>query len=480
MEGLSARTGHVPSDVCRHLTERLAQAFPGCAPHVSDEVLDWSAGDSRHIARWSWPADASKTVTLSLRWRQLGYCAGFVSSWLGELLLYRRQPGWEASDDWHIEGRTSVRWHILESPAEDFDAPHQAVYTSPQVHELLPKPIGETQPACIASMLGSSPAFIQACALLKAAAPTRVTVLLTGETGVGKERFANALHQLSPRADQAFVAVNCAALPLELIESELFGAERGSYTGAHVARAGRIERADGGTLLLDEIGELPPAAQAKLLRVLQSGEVERLGTTQVRKVDVRIIAATNVDLEAAVQAGRFRADLLYRLDVYRIHIPPLRERGEDVELMAKAFLTRFSTLHGKRLSGFSAAAIEALCRHPWPGNIRELENRIERAVILTPEGERVSSIHFPSGISGTPITREPMRATLSAEQTSSLLQDFYRHGMSLPAYVDQLMLDAVANAGGNLSAAARKLGITRPQLSYRLSQAHHRSLQAPI
>ena len=192
---------------------------------------------------------------------------------------------------------------------------------------------------------------------------------------------------MSARRDKPFVAINCAALPGELIESELFGAEKGAYTGAGSARPGRFERADGGTLMLDELGELPLPAQAKLLRVLQSGEVERLGGVQPRRVDVRVVAATNVDLEAAVAAGRFRRDLMYRLNVYPIRIPPLRERLPDIEPLAMHLLQRFSAQHGKRVAGFSDRALDAMRRYPWPGNVRELENLIERGVILVGPGE---------------------------------------------------------------------------------------------
>jgi transcriptional regulator with GAF, ATPase, and Fis domain len=209
-----------------------------------------------------------------------------------------------------------------------------------------------------------------------------VSVLLTGETGVGKERFARALHTLSDRAGGPFVAVNCAALPAELIEAELFGVEKGAYTGAHATRAGRFERADGGTLFLDEVGDMPLPAQAKLLRVLQEGEVERLGAEQPRKVNVRLVAATNVDLEAAVAAGRFRRDLLYRLNVYPIAIPALRERTADIAPLAQHLLQRYAAQHHKRLLGFSDRAMAALQAHDWPGNVRELENLVERGVIL--------------------------------------------------------------------------------------------------
>jgi transcriptional regulator with PAS, ATPase and Fis domain len=304
-------------------------------------------------------------------------------------------------------------------------------------------------------------------------------VLLTGETGVGKERFARALHQLSDRREAPFVAVNCAALPGELIEAELFGVEKGAYTGAHASRAGRFERADGGTLFLDEIGEMPLAAQAKLLRALQEGEIERIGSEAPRKVRVRVVAATNVDLEAAVAQGRFRRDLLYRLNVYPIRIPALRERTGDIADLARSMLGRFAALHGKRITGISERAMQALHTHPWPGNVRELENLIERGVILTAQGGAIElehvfpeapDLHREAGLG----PRGELADLGSREQRELLdrvLERVLGSGLSLDQLEQRLLESAVAASGGNLSAAARRLGITRPQLAYRLKRA---------
>jgi transcriptional regulator with GAF, ATPase, and Fis domain len=262
-----------------------------------------------------------------------------------------------------IEGRPLSEWPDAEAMSRDYAADSLIVRLEDlqsQVDTLR----STLQPADeLGPLIGRSKAFGAAAELLRKAAATQVTVLLTGETGVGKERFARALHAMSARKGKPFVAVNCAALPGELIESELFGAEKGAYTGAGAARQGRFERADGGTLMLDELGELP--AQAKLLRVLQHGEIERLGGTQTRKVDVRVIAATNVDLQAAVAGGRFRSDLMYRLNVYPIRIPPLRERVDDIEPLAAHLLQRFAALHGKRVAGFTDRALDAMRSYPW-------------------------------------------------------------------------------------------------------------------
>ncbi|HET8724275.1 MAG TPA: sigma-54 dependent transcriptional regulator [Anaeromyxobacteraceae bacterium] len=231
-------------------------------------------------------------------------------------------------------------------------------------------------------MVGTAPAFRAALDTLRQVAPASATVLLLGESGTGKELAARLLHDLSPRAGAPFVPVNCAAIPETILESELFGYERGAFTGAAQRKEGRFQRAHGGTLFLDEVGDMSPAVQAKLLRVLQDGVVERLGGTQPVQVDVRIVAATNRDLAAEVRAGRFREDLFYRLDVVTVRLPPLRERREDVPLLAAAFLARFAERNRRAVSGFSDAALQALSAHDWPGNVRELQHAIERAVVL--------------------------------------------------------------------------------------------------
>jgi two-component system, NtrC family, response regulator HydG len=236
-------------------------------------------------------------------------------------------------------------------------------------------------------MVGVSSAFKAACHMLTRVAPTKASVLFTGESGVGKEMFASTLHRISPRAAKPFVAVNCAAIPDALVESELFGVERGAFTGASVSRAGRFERADGGTLFLDEIGTLSLVAQGKLLRALQEGEVERVGGTRTIKVDVRVVAATNVDLRDAVKAGRFREDLFYRLNVYPIHLPPLRERREDIPLLMSHFLHLYGRTHGRKLAGYTpsggegAAGLRVPRQHPRaaePGRARRDQRRRRR------------------------------------------------------------------------------------------------------
>jgi transcriptional regulator with GAF, ATPase, and Fis domain len=250
-----------------------------------------------------------------------------------------------------------------------------------------PAPTGPV-PSLIApgSIIGSSPAFAVALDRLNQVAPLDVTVMLCGETGTGKELFAKALHERSRRHRGPFVRVNCAELPPTLIESELFGHERGAFTGATALRQGRFELADGGTIFLDEIGDLAPELQAKLLRALQEGEFERVGSSKVRSVDVRIVAATHVDLEAAVAEERFRADLYYRLNVFPITLPPLRERRRDIQELVWAFIRRRQRDLGRQITTVPPAILDALTRYDWPGNVRELENVIERALIRSTDG----------------------------------------------------------------------------------------------
>ena len=329
-------------------------------------------------------------------WTQIGYACGYTSAFMGRTILYKEI---ECSGSGHNNCR------IVGKPVEEWEdaAGHMRFFTpesiADQLFDLqtqvvqLRATIGEKE-ALPGDMVGSSPGFRAAYGLLKQAASSQITVLLLGETGVGKEMFARCLHESGPRRDRPFVAVNCAAIPHDLVEAELFGVEKGAYTGALVSRHGRFERADGGTLFLDEIGELPLAAQSKLLRVLQEGEIERLGDQKTRKVNVRVIAAANGDLHRLVKGGKFRSDLYYRLNAYQVEIPPLRERKEDISPLAKRFLAKYSAIHGKKLRGFTDKAKRALLTYTWPGNIRELQNMIERGVILAPSGTRIEVNHL--------------------------------------------------------------------------------------
>ncbi|HKQ97482.1 MAG TPA: sigma 54-interacting transcriptional regulator [Candidatus Polarisedimenticolia bacterium] len=298
-------------------------------------------------------------------------------------------------------------------------------------------------------------------------AQTETTVLLTGESGTGKEVIARLIHRGSPRSGGPFAALNCAALPEALLESELFGHEKGAFTGAMAARAGRIEQAAGGVLFLDEVGEMTPAVQAKLLRVLQEREYQRLGGTRPLKADVRIIAATNRDLEASITRGEFREDLFYRLRVFEIQLPPLRERAQDIVPMAEAFLEEIGTLVGRPASGLTRAAHDALRAYHWPGNVRELRNALERATILC-DGGRIDLEHLPFGI-GNGAREGLSRASASAELNA--MTPIAADGAKLRDVERDLVVRALKEAGNNRSQAARRLGITRSQL-YTQIQRH--------
>ena len=465
-----------------HMLEGAVQVTP-----LAFEI-DEAAGHFLGQFRWdhSWEAEAQVRdfgpQEEPACWMLLGYASGYTSAFFKRSVLFKEvQCAACGHDHCRIEGRFAEAWPDSEAMARDYD-PDSVLVQLDELQSQVQTLRTQLQPADeLGPLIGRSRAFEQTAALLRKAAATQVTVLLTGETGVGKERFARALHAMGTRADKPFVAINCAALPAELIESELFGAEKGAYTGAASARMGRFERAHGGTLMLDELGELPLPAQAKLLRVLQTGEIERLGGHEARRVDVRVVAATNVDLEQAVQEGRFRHDLLYRLNIYPIRIPPLRERADDIELLAMHLLQKYAVRHGKRLAVFTDRALLAMRAHAWPGNVRELENLIERGVILTPSDESVDADllfpHITMQAGATVNARGALERTVAApaHQAASLYDTLLHSGLSLEALEDTLIREAVARAGGNLSAAARALGLTRPQLSYRLSRLNERA-----
>ena len=457
-----------------HMLEGAVQVTP------EKFELDLESGSHLGIFRWdhSWEVETHLKhfgpQTEAVCWMLIGYASGYVSAFMGQKVIYKEiQCGACGHSHCRIEGRPLKDWPDGELLQEDYEADSLLVRMEDLHAELESLRTSISPRDDLGELIGRSKAFNLSIELLRKAATTQVTVMLTGETGVGKERFARTLHGMSLRADKPFVAVNCAALPNELIESELFGAEKGAYTGAGTARQGRFERADGGTLFLDELGDLPMAAQAKLLRVLQNGEVERLGSTQVRKVDVRVVAATNVDLEAAVAAGRFRRDLMYRLNVYPIPIPPLRERVEDIEPLANHLLAQFMAQHNKRVAGLTDRALDAMRHYPWPGNIRELENLIERGLIITAAGQMVDVEDLfaipPTYQSVTVNESGKLQQSVSAD-FNALYEDLQKRGLSLEELEDGLLQEAVSRTGGNLSAAARTLGLTRPQLSYRLQK----------
>ncbi|WP_306603591.1 sigma-54-dependent Fis family transcriptional regulator [Azonexus sp.] len=411
-------------------------------------------------------------------WMQQGYANGYLSSFLGRQMLVREI-------ECKAMGHATCR--IIGKAVEQWDAPEndlrylqaQEFVQSPnnrQFYFQRQEPSANEIPAK-SNLVGISSGFNTVCHMIQRVAPTRATVLFLGESGVGKEQFARTLHNISDRSAQPFVAINCAAIPEQLIESELFGVEKGGYSGAAQSRPGRFERADGGTLFLDEIGTLSLVAQGKLLRALQEGEIERIGDTRVRTVDVRIVAATNEDLRKLVEAGQFRDDLFYRLNVFPVQIPPLRERKEDILLLVEHFMNRFCALHKRQVTGFTEGAIEALMRYAWPGNIRELENLIERGVILAPDEGAIDIDHlFTSGeklaLNPTAESKAPdwSDSTDSKPQLAEALHEALADSrISLDQLEEIAVTQALQLAAGNVSGAAKILGTTRARVAYRLS-----------
>jgi two-component system response regulator AtoC len=305
------------------------------------------------------------------------------------------------------------------------------------------------------NIVGGSDAMREIFASISRVAPTRATVLLCGESGVGKDMIARAIHHHSPRADRPFVKINCTALPENLMESELFGYEKGAFTGANTSKPGKFEQADTGTVFLDEIGDVPGSIQVKLLRILQEREFERLGSNKTRHIDVRVLAATNVDLRAALEQGTFREDLYYRLNVLPLNIPPLRDRKEDIPFLARHFVKKLRKDLGSPVESISDAAIQRLLEYHWPGNVRELENVIERSMVLASNPVlEVADIKLDTG---------PQARVASVD-------NFLPEGMTLDQFEQSIIREALHRANGNKSQAARLLGLTRNALRYRLSQ----------
>lgn len=324
-----------------------------------------------------------------------------------------------------------------------------------QLHERLDQKYGVT------SLVGDSPALNEVLDVVRQVAPTRTTVLITGESGTGKEVVAKTIHQLSPRARGPWVAVHCAGLPASLLESELFGHEKGAFTGAHERRAGRVELAQGGTLFLDEIGEIDATTQVKLLRFLGERTFERLGSNKTHTADVRLVAATNKDLRAMVRAGTFREDLYFRLAVVPVHLPPLRDRLSDIPQLAATFVREFAKENGRSVKGIETAAMDLMLKYRWPGNVRELRTAVEHAVVLC-RGEWIGVRDLP------PSVRTPAVES-AAMETRQVLGG---GRVTLREAERQLLIHALEECGGNRTEAARKLGISRRTLHRKLHEFH--------
>jgi transcriptional regulator with GAF, ATPase, and Fis domain len=462
-----------------------AEVDPAHGHFLGEYLWHDSAEDDEHVRLYGIGVEPAC-------WMQIGYASGFASVFMGLPILFREvECRSQGAAQCRIIGKPVDSWEDAEEDLRYLraDALTSGLSAGRQVHVPGTSPGGEEPRSLLEdpSVVGASAGFNAVCHMVRRVASSQASVLFLGESGVGKEILARALHRISPRVNGAFVAVNCAAIPNDLIESELFGVERGAFTGAVQSRPGRFERASGGTLFLDEIGILSWTAQGKLLRALQEREIERVGDTHSRKVDVRVVAATNLDLREEVAAGRFREDLYFRLNVFPIRVPPLRERREDIPIFLNHFLRKFNLRDRRSVAGFTRRAIDTMLAYHWPGNIRELENLVERGVILAADGgaidvnhlfvggERLDASMLGIGQDGvltgeTTATDDEVPVDRVGAKFASLLQGkaVDDNGASLDDIEALLMQRAVEQAGGNLSAAARMLGISRPKLEYRL------------
>jgi two-component system, NtrC family, response regulator AtoC len=352
----------------------------------------------------------------------------------------------------------------------DKDEVRAIVAKALKTRQLAGEEVSQVPPGARFGIIGTSAGILDIYAVLERVADTPTTVLLTGESGTGKELVARALHAHSSRNDKPFIKVNCAAIPKELIESELFGYERGAFTGAVSSKPGRFELANGGTLFLDEIGEIPVEMQVKLLRALQESEFERVGGIKTIHVDVRLVAATNRDLKKLLASGTFREDLFYRLNVVPIRLPALRERAGDIPALVEHFLTKFNERLKKHVASIEPDALEALSSYPWPGNIRELENVIERAVLFC-DGQKLRAEDLPPEVRGplaaplTPITDADLQAALAGEGG---LKEHVKVAMS--RLERELVGHALTQTGGNVTHAARLLKISRKGLQLKMKE----------
>ena len=518
--GLITRVGYnsgsQDADLARKLrnSARAADAaFMGAQLHMLEGVariepvrLDVDEEQGRFDGEFNWhgSAEAEQHVRLYgigasvVCWQQTGYASGFSSRFMGRPVLFREvQCRAQGAPHCVIVGKRVEDWVDAEDDLRMLRA--DSLSRGPSAASARPNGEAATAPSSAQSLLGDadvvgvSAGFNAVCHMVRRAARTEATVLFLGESGVGKEVLARSLHRIGPRAGGPFVAVNCAAIPEGLVEAELFGVEKGAYTGAQSSRAGRFERADGGTLFLDEIGILSWTAQGKLLRALQDREIERVGSSKTCKVDVRVVAATNLELREAVQGGRFRDDLFYRLNVLPVRVPPLRERREDIPVFMNHFLRKFNQRDRRNVTGFTGRAIDAMLAYHWPGNIRELENLVERGVVLAADNGAIDTPHLFVGgeqldVQWLALERDGSLRASSAQvdaldAPASDPEELGRRVLAmLGGAADAqatplgdveaaLIRSAMARTGGNQSAAARLLGLTRAQFVYRLKTA---------
>lgn len=446
-------------------------------------------------------------------WMQLGYASGYASMVMGRPVLYKEIACKGRGDQQCIiAGKFADAWNKDDlHELYDLHGYNHATIPSSSINKHGNKDLPASMPT---NIVGASNAFKVLCHQLKKVSGTDATVLLQGESGVGKELFARQLHDISPRKNHPFISINCAAIPEDILEAELFGVEKGAFTGAHRTRIGKFERANKGTIFLDEIGLLSYSAQGKLLRILQEFEFERLGGENTVKIDIRVIAATNEDLyQLSNKYSRFRKDLFYRLNACPIYIPPLRERASDIPLLMDFFLKKYAKKYNKSITGFTKKTVKELIMHPWEGNIRELENYIERCVILSDDNKAISIDDFPSLQNKTQFkapppqqselkqmsddiqtlirtfTLEKNTTTKKVESTetasaidsmaTSKTADYHckqifsfikEDKLNIDSALDQIIAYALEEAHGNISEAARLLGITRARVAHRMKR----------
>ena len=417
-------------------------------------------------------------------WQQVGYASGYASAFFGRPFLFR---------ELECVAMGHSKCFLVGKPAEEWDDPESELrYFRAENYSSRPKGSPKADTGIDSDLrigtrtiVGASAAFNVVFNLIDKVAPTNAPVLFLGESGVGKEVFARELHKRSKRADKPMIAINCAAIPENLVEAELFGVEKGAFTGAVATRPGRFERADGGTLFLDEIGTLTHSAQGKLLRVLQEGEFERVGGIAPLTANVRIIAATNANLRDDIKAGRFRADLFHRLNVFPVRIAPLRERRADIPLLINHFQRKFARQHNKTLKTLSQDVLRAFMSYDWPGNVRELENIVERGVILADDELPIDVHHLMTEADRDADAEggDPFRAYLldrrsSTSATGSLGGQMLESGLGADGAVSAMIREALARTGGNVSETARLTGMTRSQVNYWLKRNRPADVQS--
>ena len=456
-------------------TLRISAYAGECQVPVPTHAIPMTEQELEHRIEFDLVQDIQATIPAESERQRLVLSSG-LRSWLrvplwssgeiqGGLSFFHKEPGRYDSEDAEVARRLADRIGLtlsLHRLAEEARVAAEAKDRAERLEATVETLTSELESRGRGRVVGVSPSWKEVLTQVARVAPSETTVLITGESGTGKEIVAKLIRQGSPRVGKPFVAVNCAALPEQLLESELFGHERGAFTGAISTKIGRLEQAAGGTLFLDEIAEMAPVLQAKLLRVLQEREFQRLGGTRVLKSDVRVLAATNRDLTAAIGKGELREDLYYRLNVFEIHIPALRERREDILPLAEAFLEELSRSMGRSVAGISKDARDWLNAYPWPGNVRELRNAIERAILLC-DGALIARDHLPAALGQADAVRQgraDLKITDVSPSSGVRLEDVER------SFIEQAMRDA----HGNKAKAARQLGLTRAQLYTRIEK----------